>query len=215
MVEIINKVNRENLESLLENKGQNEVGEAMFFFANQVPKIKTIEDLKTLDKLFYSYFKSDKHTKKFACTSEEIFERKTFSGCSDIGLAISAILRMKGIPTIYMESAKIEWIGYVQANDERQECMQGHIFLEIYLNHKWYLYDPTFRVLYDNYDYTNLFLPRGFYVFAKTLNCHEIGVHSVADEKKISIEVVKDFDISIYKEPNYSVVDLRNPNEGI
>lgn len=215
MIEIINKVNREDLESLLVNKGQNEVGEAMLLFANQVPEINVIEDLEILDKLFYSYFKSDKNTKKFACTSEEIFERKTFSGCSDIGLAISAILRMKGIPTIYVESAKIEWIGYVHKNDVRQEFMQGHIFLEIYLNDKWYLYDPTFHLVYDNYDYMNFFLPRGYYAFAKALNCHEFDVHSVADEKKVGKEVIKDFAISAYKEPNYSVVDLRNIDKGM
>lgn len=209
MIEIINKVNREDLESLLINKGQNEVGDAMTLFASQVSKINTIEDIKSVDKLFYSYFHQDKHTQKFACTSEEIFARKTFSGCSDIGLAISAILRMKGIPTVYVESAKIEWIQYVQENSEKKELMQGHIFLEIYLNDKWYLYDPTFHLVYDNYDYNNFSLPRGYYVFAKALNSHEFGVHCVDDEKRISIEVLKDFDTSIYKEPNYPIVKLR------
>lgn len=210
MIKIINKVNRENLNYLLENKGQNEVGEAMTSFVSQIPEIKKIEDLKILDKLFYSCFKCDRNTKKFACTSEEIFKRKTFSGCSEIGLAISAILRMKGIPTIYIESAKMEWIQYVHEDNPEKECMQGHIFLEIYLNHRWYLYDPTFRVVYDNYDYNNFYLPRGYCVFAKALNCHEFGVYSVEDEKRISIEVLKDFDTSTYKEPNYLVIDLKN-----
>ncbi len=209
MIEMINKVNREDLESLLENKGQNEIGESMTLFASQIPEIKTVEDLKDLDKLFYSYFTSDKQTKKFACTSEEIFKRKTFSGCSDIGLAISAILRMKGIPTIYVESAKIEWIQYVQEDNPQKEMMQGHIFLEIYLNYKWYLYDPTFHYVYDNYNFNNFFLPRGYYAFAKALNCHEFGVHSVEDEKRISINILKDFDISTYIEPKYQVIDLK------
>ena len=56
MIKIINKVNRENLNYLLENKGQNEVGEAMTSFVSQIPEIKKIEDLKILDKLFYSCF---------------------------------------------------------------------------------------------------------------------------------------------------------------
>lgn len=208
-MEIINKINRKDLISLLENKGQNEVGLSMLSFASQIPDIDTIDDLKYLDTLFYSSFQQDKTTKKFACTSEEIFSRKTFSGCSDIGLAISSILRMKGIPTVYVESAKIEWIQYVQKNDERKELMQGHIFLEIYLENKWHLYDPTFRIVYDNYDYNNLCLPRRCYVFAKALNCHELGVHSVQEEKKLSIDVLKDFDTSSYKEPNYKGIDLK------
>lgn len=209
-MKMMNKINRNDLTSLLENKEQNEVGESMLYFASQISSINKIEDLKYLDALFYSYFRQDKTTKKFACTSEEIFSRKTFSGCSDIGLAISSILRMKGIPTVYVESAKIEWIQYVQMNDERKELMQGHIFLEIYLENKWYLYDPTFRFVYDNYDYNNLCLPRDYYVFAKALNCHELGVHSVQEEKKLSIEALKDFDTSTYTEPNYTMIDLKN-----
>lgn len=50
-------------------------------------------------------------------------------------------------------------------------------------------------------------------MFAKALNCHEFGVHSVSDEKRISIEVLKDFDTFTYKEPTYFVVDLSNKKE--
>lgn len=46
MLEIINKVKRKDLESLLENQGQNKVGEAMILFEQQVPEMKTIEDQK-------------------------------------------------------------------------------------------------------------------------------------------------------------------------
>ncbi len=210
MKEIISTISRNDLESLLENKGQSKVGFSISKFASRIPKITTIEDLKYVDALFYSFFQCDKHTKKFACTVEEIFARKTFSGCSDIGLAMATILRIKKIPTVYVESAKLEWIKYVQEKDEKQELMQGHIFLEIFLDNKWYLYDPTFRKVYDDYDYNNIFLPREYVVFAKGLNCHEIGVHSVLDEKRISINILQDFDTSSYKTPNYKEIDLKN-----
>lgn len=97
MKKIIDSINRNNLESLLINKNQNQVSKKMRFFAERVPTIEKIEDLKTLDRLFYLHFKLDKTTPKFACTSAEIFERKTYSGCSDIGLAVAPILRLKGI----------------------------------------------------------------------------------------------------------------------
>ena len=116
---------------------------------------------------------------------------------------------MKGIPTVYVESAQIEWIKDVQENNEDKELMRGHIFLEIFLNNTWYLYDPTFHLVYDNYNCENLFLPRGFVAFAKSLNCHELGIHSVKDEKKIGTEAIIDFDITEYNEPNYEVIDLR------
>lgn len=209
MKKTISTINRENIESLLINKEQNEVSLEMELFASKVPLIEKLEDLRTLDKIFYSYFKSDKTTPKFECTSAEIFERKTYSGCSDIGLAFAPILRMKGIPTVYVESAQIEWIKDVQEDNEEKEFMRGHIFLEIYLNSTWYLYDPTFHLVYDNYNCENLFLPRGFVVFAKSLNCHELGVHNVQDEKKIGTSAIKEFDITEYEEPNYEVIDLR------
>ncbi len=98
MSNIINTVDRNNLVSLLENKDQNEPNPEMISFANKIPPLEHVEDLKYIDELFYSYFISDKNTKKFACTSAEIFVRRTYSGCSDIGLAIAPILRIKGIP---------------------------------------------------------------------------------------------------------------------
>ena len=88
MCNIINTIDRNNLGSLLENKNQNEPSFEMISFANKIPPIEKVEDLKYVDELFYSYFTSDKDTKKFACTSAEIFARRTYSGCSDIGLEI-------------------------------------------------------------------------------------------------------------------------------
>lgn len=69
--------------------------------------------------------------------------------------------------------------------------MQEYIFLEIYLNKTWYLYDSTFHLIYYSYDYDNSFLPRGYVVSAKGMNCHELGIHSVQDEKKIGSMLIK------------------------
>lgn len=208
-MKIINLIDREDLESLLINKGQNQVNAKMELFAEQVPSIEKLEDLKTLDQLFYSNFTLDKTTSKFECTSAEIFERATYSGCSDIGLALAPILRMKGVPTVYVESAHIDWIKEVQNDTEKKELMQGHIFLEIYLDGSWYLYDPTFHLVYLDYNYNNPFLPRGYVVFAKSLNCHELGIHSVQDEKRVGNTQVKDFDLTKYSAPNHQMIDLR------
>lgn len=209
MEKVINKIDKNNLDSLLVNVGQSKMSKAMVDFANTVPDINTIEDLRWLDRLFYNYFTKDNSTKKFECTAEQIFDRRTFSGCSDIGLAISPILRYKGIPTIYVESASIEWIKDVQEDNENKELMRGHIFLEIYLNNKWYLYDPTFHLVYGDYDYNNLCLPRDYYVFAKGMNSFDIGVHSVKNEKELATNVLKDFDITSYTNLNYNKYDLR------
>lgn len=201
----MDKIDRNNLDSLLMNVGQSKMSKAMIDFANTILNINSINDLRELDRLFYNYFTKDNSTKKFECAAEQIFDRRTFSGCSDIGLAISSILRYKSIPTVYVESASIEWIKDVQEDNDNKELMRGHIFLEIYLNNKWYLYDPTFHLIYDNYDYNNLCLPRDYYVFAKGMNSFDIGVHSVKDEKELAISILKDYDISSYINPNYNI----------
>lgn len=213
MESLINTVSRENLESLLVNEGQNEVSKKMELFAKGVPPIEKIEDLNVLDAMFYSYFRSDKTTRKFECSSAQIFERRTFSGCSDIGLALSPILRMKGIPTVYVESAHIDWIREVQNNTEKREFMQGHIFLEIYLEGTWHLYDPTFHLVYLDYDYNNLFLPRGYVAFAKGMNCFDIGIHNVQEEKKLGTTQIRNFNLAEYVDPKYESVNLHTNSQ--
>ena len=196
------------MDKYLINKGQNLMSQQMIDFANNIPDIKSIEDLKDLDEQFYGYFEKVPKTDKFERTSSEIFEYRKISGCSDIGLAISPILRYKGVPTVYVESGKIEWINNV-INNKNIEQMSGHIFLEIFLNGKWYLYDPTFHYIYDNYDNTNPSLPRGYYVFLKGLNCHEFGICSVQDEKRYGITYFQLHNKIKYEEPCYNQIDIR------
>lgn len=193
---------RNNLNEFLINIGQSEMSKQMIEFANSINGLNDIDDFKDLDKKFYKYFKRNNDTKKFSRTSSEIFESKTFSGCSDIGLAIAPILRYKGIPTVYVESAKMSWI-----NNMEQRCMEGHIFLEIFINNKWYLYDPTFRCVYSDYDYNNPCLPREYYVFAKALNCHELNVFDVNSERNLAKSFFENNQV-IYDEPDYKKIKL-------
>lgn len=213
MIKIINKIDRNNLNSLLENGGQSKMNNKMIMFAESIPEIKKVEDLKELDKLFYEHFQIDKTTKKFESTGAQIFDRKTYSGCSDIGLAIAPILRYKKVPTVYLESANVGWIKDMQENNDSKDLMRGHIFLEIYLDNKWYLYDPTFHLIYDNYDYNNYCLPRNYYVFGKALNSFALDVHSVSNEKEMATKILKEFDINSYVDPKYREYNLRKKED--
>ena len=208
-MKLIEKIDRENINSLLINNGQSEMNDTMIDFANTVPDIKTIQDLHTLDIAFYSYFKKSEGYEKFEKTASEIFNRKTVSGCSDICLAIAPILRFKGVPTIYVESANIEWIKDLQEGNENMSHMRGHVFLEIFLNNKWYLYDPTFHLVYDNYDFNNYSLPRNYIAFAKALNSHDLGVYNINDENQLASSILLYLNINDYNNPNYESTDTR------
>ncbi|MBQ2640192.1 MAG: transglutaminase domain-containing protein [Bacilli bacterium] len=194
----------------LTNNGQSKINDEIKEFCKCIPDINNINDLVELDKIFYNTFTRDTSTIKFERTVIDIFNSKTFSGCSDIGFMICSILREKNIPTIYVETAHIDWLKSIDLDLEDKEIMRGHIFLEIYVNNKWYLYDPTYHIVYDNYDNTNNNYPRGYYVFAKGENAHFLGVHTIADEKELALKLLKDYDYNSYIDPKYEEININS-----
>ena len=187
-----NKINKEEQQSAKEVKDEND------------------GTLKDFDTKFYNYFKRDSSTPKFSRTVKEIFESKTFSGCSDIGLMSASILREKNIPTIYVETASVDWLNKVVNNLAGNDVMEGHIFLEIFISNKWYLYDPTRHIVYDNYDNTNNNYPKRYYAFAKGFNSNSLGVYNTKDERKLALDKLKYYDYNQYIDPKYKKIDLNN-----
>lgn len=193
----------------LMNNGQSLINDEIKNFCKNISNINSIDSLKELDKIFFEYFSRDTSTPKFSRSVIEIFESKTFSGCSDIGMMMASILREKGIPTVYVETANVDWLNKEINNLPGHEVMQGHIFLEILLGEKWYLYDPTFHVIYDNYDPSNNNYPRGYYAFAKGENANSLGVYSTKDERALAISKLNNYDCNEYVDPNYPEINLK------
>lgn len=209
---MITTINRENLESLLVNDGQNKVGPAIKEFAQEFEKIESIDDIVNLYQVFRTNMKHDvdKIIPKFERTSEEIIASKVRSGCSDVGTALAPILRLKGIPTIYVQSAHIDWIKDFYEKNENATRVRGHIFLEIYLDNKWMLFDPTNGHLYPDYDYNNKYLPQGCIAFSKSLNGHELGFVSLKTNNDKMMEIYKGKELEDYIDPNYTDINLKN-----
>lgn len=193
----------------LMNNNQSSVNDEIRNFCKNIPDINSIDDLKIIDKIFFEYFSRDTSTPKFSRSVIDIFNSKTFSGCSDIGMMMATILREKGIPTVYVETANVDWLNKEINNLPGHEVMQGHIFLEILLGEKWYLYDPTFHVIYDNYDSSNNNYPRRYYAFAKGENANSLGVYNTKDERALAISKLNNYDCNEYVDPNYSKINLK------
>ena len=193
----------------LMNNNQSSVNDEIRNFCKNIPDINSIDDLKIIDKIFFEYFSRDTSTPKFSRSVIDIFNSKTFSGCSDIGMMMATILREKGIPTVYVETANVDWLNKEINNLPGHEVMQGHIFLEILLGEKWYLYDPTFHVIYDNYDSSNNNYPRRYYTFAKGENANSLGVYNTKDERALAISKLNNYDCNEYVDPNYSKINLK------
>lgn len=193
------------------NNNQSSVNDEIRNFCENIPDINSIDDFKKIDKIFFEYFSRDASTPKFSRSVIDIFNSKTFSGCSDIGMMMATILREKGIPTIYVETANVDWLNKEINNLPGHEVMQGHIFLEILLDEKWYLYDPTFHIIYDNYDSSNNNYPKGYYAFAKGENANSLGVYNTKDERTLAISKLDNYDCNEYVDPNYPEINLKTP----
>jgi len=210
-------LDRSNLDSFLINNMQSEVGEETLKFSEMVSDVNNIEDIANLYQTFMQEFKPDskKEVEKFKRLTEEIIKSRICSGCNDAGLVLSTILRLKGIPTVFVSSAHIDWIKELQNENKNASYVQGHIFLEIYLNNKWYLFDSMAGKIYDNYDYNNLSLPDGYYAFRKTLNNCNFGAYDLKINNEIMYETFIDFDLIKYSEPFYEGINLKKINNSI
>ena len=209
---MLDKTNNRNINEFLINSGQNYVDPNFRRFIDSIPNIKSIRDLKDLDKIVFSYMRHDDNPslqkEKFGKSASEIFSRGTYSGCSDIAILVSSILREKGIPTVYVESADSDWINMARQGIDKG--MIGHIFLEVYLKGQTILYDPSWHRVYDGYDRNNSNLPRGLIAFSKGLNPEEVGVFNSRDERSSALREIDD---SSYTNPNYSYIDVREQKQ--
>lgn len=53
-------------------------------------------------------------------------------------LVFAAIARAKGIPVVFLQTAKFDWISDVIKNSPNMNSIRGHILVEVYVEGKWY-----------------------------------------------------------------------------
>ncbi len=200
-------INRKTLSSFLINHRQNAVGNYINSFYNKIGEIRELKEISKLYKEFMNEFSFDLEGKyiEFERGTDEIAESKKYTGSNDVGLVLSAVLRMNDIPSVLVSSSKI--------NDKNE--MQSYTFIEIFMNDKWYLFDSLNGIIYDNYDYNNLSLPNGYYAFKKTLSVQNFDGCNLERYKKIMYDAFKDFDFNNYKEPSYKIINLKELEKNI
>ncbi|RAM59312.1 hypothetical protein DS67_00400 [Mesotoga sp. SC_4PWA21] len=143
---------------------------------------------------------------KFGRTSHEIITTGGVTGCTDYGLAFVSLARAKGIPSVFIQTARIDWI---EARKKSNSGMiVGHILVEVYLEEKWYLVDSTSGRLYLNYDRNNFSLPDGYYVFAKSIEVWDSGAKDEKENWQMMMDLFWIFDLSVYNNPGYDYIDL-------
>ncbi|MGV8168432.1 MAG: transglutaminase domain-containing protein [Candidatus Nanoarchaeia archaeon] len=78
-------------------------------------------------------------------TSSQIIDDGYVTGCTDAELVFISIARELGIPTAYVETLEENWL-----KNPDPERIQGHIFLDIFIDGRWQAYEPIKGVTINN-----------------------------------------------------------------
>jgi hypothetical protein len=145
---------------------------------------------------------------------DQLLAERRLGGCHDYGLVFAAAVREMGYPAVMLHANSIAWMEEFQAGGG--ELHAGHVFVEIYLEGRWILIDPTNGWYADEgYDPTNPVIPLrkrvtgsadelyGFYAESKGFDIWDFGVHSKEDTHQAMDEVARQVDLHSIVYPSY------------
>ncbi|SHJ31687.1 transglutaminase domain-containing protein [Desulfofundulus thermosubterraneus] len=178
--------------------------------------IKTILNWK--NKNFHTVPAGGKYVGKI--TVNEIIQKKQLSGCHDHALLVGSILRKYGFPVVMVDATGIQFsLDY----PKKTKSFSGHVFLEVYIDDKWILLDPTSGKYITNYNPFNPIIPiklgqeyKGYYVMLKGLDPDDYGINNIQQliNKQIEYSNIIKNSIDSVSYPNHYAIsnlcDLQN-----
>jgi hypothetical protein len=81
---------------------------------------------------------------------DDMVREKIYGGCADEGIFCGVLLKGAGIPVVWVKTMDVSWIWDFKKGRPFQSW-SGHVFLEVYVDHKWALLDPGGKTLYQDY----------------------------------------------------------------
>lgn len=182
-------------------------------YQSDLEKFNNDKNLSTLTQIFKYISESKYHYgdgEKFGRTVDDIMETEILTGCTDYGLLFASITRDKGIPTVFLQTARVDWI-YDRVRD-MDNGITGHILIEVYIDGQWRLVDSTAGRYYPDYNIKDFSLNDGYYVFSKSIEVWDSGVSNERENSDMMRDLFKNFNVDAYKDPLYEYIDLRNGN---
>jgi hypothetical protein len=133
----------------------------------------------------WQYFTYDRwfKTQAFMRTADELYESRVLGGCSDYALAQITLFRAVGIPARMVVTANVDWIYQYLKNP--LTMTEGHSFIEVFLEDRWYLVDSTYRYFFSEYDPGLPSYPHGEYFCKRGIDFWDIGIKSLEDMDRI------------------------------
>jgi hypothetical protein len=115
----------------------------------------------------------------------DLLRDRTLLGCHDWALLYSTLLRNFGYPAVMVDSAGIDWADKFRTG--QTTAYMGHVYVETYVEGRWYVLNSTAPLYVANYDVEQPVLPftqtgdsRGHYVLYKGVDPAGYGVTSNA-----------------------------------
>jgi hypothetical protein len=147
----------------------------------------------------------------FSRSAGELFDERILGGCSDFALAQVTLFRAVGVPARLVLTANTDWMISFQENDLLIPA--GHVFIEAYLEDRWYLVDSTYRVMFEGYKMESKSLPRNEYLFERGKDFWSLGIKDVDSLNRVYQPMARTFDRQTYTSPKYSetIISLWEP----
>jgi len=211
-------INYNNPEKYIISGNQSKISDKEFVIIQKELKIKQI-NMSAIKKIYHwkhKSFNTESGGGKFIgkLTVNDLLKKRTLYGCHDHGLLLVSIFRKYKIPAVYVDATDIK-----SSFDypEKTKSIIGHVFVEIYLHKRWFLFDSTSGKYIENYNPTNNLIPikisntsKGFIVMFKGLDPENYGITDI----KLLINFQKRFSNILKNEkneislPNYAIKKL-------
>lgn len=128
---------------------------------------------------------------------DTVLEQKSYASCADYAITAGVLLKAADIPTIWVKSMDVEWIWDFKTG-RKFSSWSGHVFLEIYIEDTWVLFDPTTQKIYKNYKPSMHILPGNRLAYHKGNDPKNMIMSLQWDEwKKQTIEYFELLDIGL------------------
>lgn len=163
---------------------------------------------KALD-YFENNFKYDNwyNDKAFTRTADLLFRERLLGGCSDYALVKVTLFRALGIPAKLVLTANVDWMLAYQKNELL--ISTGHVFIEVFLEDRWFLVDSVYRLIFTDYDPRISCYPRREYFCARGRDYWEIDITDIAKIDNILRQKALSFNEALYTDPQYpSVISM-------
>ena len=169
----------------LESGKQSEVTPAISTVASQITGLNRRERLyKAIDYIHENFIYDNWYSDKaFTRTADELFKSGTLGGCSNYALVAATLFRALEIPARMVLTANVDWMLAYRKNNLL--ISTGHVFIEAYLEDCWCLVDPTYRIVFTDYDPASHNYPRGEHFCLRGKDYWESGITDISKLNKI------------------------------